>query len=170
MAAGKCKQFILLLCKNFTIRRKRPWKHVGNIVFLMDIFGLVVLSIVVVGCRLMSVIHHESDVTTWESFDVDELPDEARYMYMPENSGGSSSHKHHAYQKYVSNNSLSDAVNAVSSSNSQNGAAQKHTDSYTNRGRQARSLVFAPDTPLTLEIMTSVRSRLQLSRAGAWLV
>ena len=35
---------------------------------------------------------------------------------------------------------------------------------------KARSLVFAPDTPLTLEIMTSVRSRLQLSRAGAWLV
>ena len=169
MAAGKCKQFILLLCKNFTVRRKRPWKHVGNIVFLMDIFGLVVLSIVVVGCRLMSVIHHEHDVTTWESFDVDELPDEARYM--PENSGGSRSSKYHAFQKYAYvNNSLSHAVNAVSSLSSQNGAAQKHTDSYTDRGRQARSLVFAPDTPLTLEIMTSVRSRLQLSRAGAWLV
>ena len=131
MAAGKCKQFVLLLWKNWIIQRRKICCTVTEIVVP------VLLSLILVLIHLSWHTEHRRDVTTWTSFDVDALKDSA----------------HHYYVVKRDRNGSRDAM--------------KTGWSYrSDRIPVARSLVYAPDTPLTQQLMTSVTQRLQLNQSG----
>ena len=131
MAAGKGKQFVLLLWKNWMIQRRKICCTVTEIIVP------VLLSLILVLIHLSWHTEHRRDVTTWTSFDVDALKDSA----------------HHYYVVKRDRNGSRDAM--------------KTGWSYrSDRIPVARSLVYAPDTPLTQQLMTSVTQRLQLNQSG----
>ena len=148
MAAGKCKQFFLLLWKNWIIQRRKICCTVTEIVVP------VLLSLILVLMRQSWDIEYERDVTVWPSFDVDALPYSAQFMP-------------------VRDETWSDDVRIGPPSSVDGGLQVDRGDHFdhaqydTLQPPVARSLVYAPDTPRTQQLMTSVTQRLQLNQSGA---
>ena len=137
MAAGQTKQFLLLVWKNWIIQKRKI------LCTICEICVPILLSVILVLLRLQFKVKEHDSVTSWHSFQVNELKDHLQTCIIGTKTdvdGGSSKSRDPYDYDYGFND--------------------------RNFTSKTRSLVYTPDTPWTRAVVSNAASRLGLNATG----